>query len=146
MLIAFGINPSKADQQKSDATITRVIRTAEKNNYDGWLMINVCSQRTTDPKKLSDHPSTNEHRKNQSILQATLKTLPEYACLGAWGNLIDSRNYLKQYLKDLVSETDLMKQPWFCFGTTNHGHPKHPSRAGYNQFQQFDIYHYLSKL
>lgn len=143
VLIAFGINPSTANRIKSDATVTRVMRTSFKNKFDGWLMLNVCSQRATDPKKLSLRSSENEHRKNKKALDFILKTFPDYACLGAWGNLIESRSYLKQCLRDLLHQTDLTKRQWFCYGVTQEGHPKHPSRAAYDQFQSFDIDAYL---
>ena len=143
MLIAFGINPSKANRVRSDATVTRVLRAAGKNSFDGWLMMNVCPQRATDPANLLVQPSDEEHQKNRRAFRKILRELPEYACLGAWGNLVDSRDYLKRYLFDLLSEPDLIKRPWFCFGTTANGHPKHPSRAGYDQFQKFDIRGYL---
>ncbi len=145
VLIAFGINPSTANRIKSDATVTRVLRTSLKNNFDGWLMLNVCSQRATDPKNLSLRPSKEEHRKNKKALGLILKTFSDYVCLGAWGNLIESRPYLKQCLRDLLHETDLAKRPWFCYGVTHQGHPKHPSRAAYDQFQSFNIHAYLRR-
>ncbi len=145
MLIAFGINPSKADRKRSDATVTRVIRAAAKNSFDGWLMMNVCPQRATDPADLQVEPSGEEHQKNRRAFRKILHGLSNYACLGAWGNLVESRDYLKQYLLDLLSEPNLMERPWFCFGTTANGHPKHPSRAGYNQFQKFDMRGYLHR-
>lgn len=143
MLVAFGINPSKANQKRSDATVTRVVRTAAKNQFDGWLMMNVCPQRSTDPKGLKMQSLQEEHRKNSEAFREILKTIPDYACLGAWGNLIESRDYLKHYLTDLVSSPDLIKRKWFCFGTTHQGHPKHPSRSGYNQFRPFDMVQYM---
>lgn len=146
VLVTFGINPSKANRIRSDATVTRVWRTAARNRFDGWLMLNVCPQRSTDPKKLGMRASQEDHRRNRKALRQILKKIPDYACLGAWGNLIESREYLASHLRDLVGEGDLLKRSWFCFGTTREGHPKHPSRAGYDQFQPFDMAAYMKRL
>ena len=146
VLIGFGINPSKANRVRSDTTVTRVIRTAARNRFDGWLMMNVSSQRSTDPKKMHGQILQNHHRKNLQCFNKILTTFDDYACLGAWGNLIESRDYLKKYLLALIDDKNLMKRPWFCYGTTANGHPKHPSRAGYDQFQQFDIQMYVKIL
>jgi len=145
-LIGFGINPSKANRVRSDATVTRVIRTAERNGYDGWLMMNVCSQRSTDPKKMHTQMELDEHRKNKKAFEVFLRTVKDYACLGAWGNLIESREYLKKYLLELIDNPVLLRRRWFCYGVTADGHPKHPSRAGYDQFQPFEIRPYLNRL
>lgn len=146
VLVTFGINPSTANRVKSDATVTRVWRTAAKNHFDGWLMLNVCSQRATDPQKMSPRPSKEDHQKNRRALRRILKQFPDYACLGAWGNLIGSREYLGSHLRDLVGEGDLLKRVWFCYGTTREGHPRHPSRVGYDQFQPFDMAGYIKRL
>jgi len=145
-LIGFGINPSKANRARSDATVTRVIRTGERNGYDGWLMMNVCAQRSTDPKKMHAGIEAEHHRKNKRAFRKILKTMQDFVCLGAWGNLIESRPYLKKYLLELIDDPALLRQPWFCYGLTSDGHPKHPSRVGYNQFQPFDIQAYLKWL
>jgi len=146
MLIGFGINPSKANRVRSDATVTRVIRTAERNRYDGWLMMNVCSQRSTDPKKMVEGIEANHHRRNTQAFKKILKTMTDYDCLGGWGNLIESRPYLKKYLLELIDQPALLKRHWFCYGLTAEGHPKHPSRVGYDQFQPFDVKEYLKRL
>ena len=146
MLVAFGINPSKANRVRSDATVTRVIRTAAKNGFDGWLMMNVSPERSTDPKNLGAQSLKDKHQKNRMAFRRILETFPDYACLGAWGNLIESRPYLKECLRDLLGETSLSDRDWFCFGATANGHPRHPSRAGYEDFQPFDIESYRSKL
>lgn len=146
MLIGFGINPSKANRVRSDATVTRVIRTGERNQYDGWLMMNVCSQRSTDPKKMVEGIEADHHKRNTQAFNQILKTMNDYDCLAGWGNLIESRLYLKKYLLELIDRPALLKRPWFCYGLTAEGHPKHPSRVGYAQFQPFDVKEYLKRL
>lgn len=146
MLIGFGINPSKANRVRSDATVTRVYRTAQLNQYDGWLMMNVCSQRSTDPKKMHEEIEAGHHERNCQAFGRTLKTLKSYDCLAGWGNLIESRPYLKKYLLELIDRPALLQRSWFCYGLTADGHPKHPSRVGYKQFQPFDVKAYLKRL
>ena len=49
-LVCVGINPSTAAPNNLDRTLTNVKRFSELNGYDGWLMLNVYPQRSTDPR------------------------------------------------------------------------------------------------
>ena len=46
-LVCVGINPSTAEPNNLDRTLTNVRRFSELNGYDGWLMLNVYPQRST---------------------------------------------------------------------------------------------------
>lgn len=47
-LFVLGVNPSTADDVKSDHTITRVCGFAERMGFDSFIMINVYPLRATD--------------------------------------------------------------------------------------------------
>ena len=48
-IICFGINPSTANDEKDDPTISKIRKIASENNCDGWIMLNLYPQRATNP-------------------------------------------------------------------------------------------------
>ena len=51
-LVVFGVNPSTANEQIADLTITKVMGFAERNGFDGFIMLNLYPQRCTNPESL----------------------------------------------------------------------------------------------
>ena len=51
MLFVVGLNPSTADTEKPDPTMQSVMRIAEYNGYDGFVMINLYPKRATAEKE-----------------------------------------------------------------------------------------------
>ena len=51
-LCIFGINPSKADEYQYDLTMRKIEKFSVINNFNGYIMFNICSIRCTDPGKL----------------------------------------------------------------------------------------------
>ncbi|NBP99597.1 MAG: DUF1643 domain-containing protein, partial [Synechococcaceae bacterium WB6_3A_227] len=47
MLFIVGLNPSTATDAKADPTIKRVEKVANNAGFDGYLMLNLCSIRST---------------------------------------------------------------------------------------------------
>jgi len=143
-LICIGINPSTATPSKLDNTVSRVSKIADKNGYDGWLMLNVYPQRDTYP--------TNIHLKNErSIIEANnqeiTKVLSKYNfkdIWAAWGTEIGRRPFLYDCLKELSQCFDESFN-WLHYGNlTKFGHPQHPSRMSYSEkLNTFDIINYL---
>ncbi|MBI2419155.1 MAG: DUF1643 domain-containing protein, partial [Ignavibacteriales bacterium] len=48
-IICIGVNPSTATPDKLDPTLESVKRIAKHNGFDGWIMLNIYAQRSTDP-------------------------------------------------------------------------------------------------
>lgn len=48
-IICLGINPSTANDEKDDSTISKIRKIASENNCDGWIMLNLYPQRATNP-------------------------------------------------------------------------------------------------
>lgn len=144
-LVVFGVNPSTADQNTPDPTITKVERFAIKLGFDGFIMINVYPLRATFP---ADLPVINDEylcRQNIEVIQSCFRHRPKLPIWAAWGNAIDVRSYLFQCLAEINEMLKPLKPEWFCFGgPTRSGNPRHPSRLAYNQeFGCFDIDFYL---
>lgn len=146
-LICIGVNPSTATPQNLDRTINRVINFSKKNNYDGWIMLNIYPQRSQDPNYLDNTKNKDLHLEN---LQFIKKIVEEYRgdiwC--AWGETIEKRSYLKQCLLDIFNIINKYDCKWIHLGTvTTSGHPRHPSRSKSDvEFCDFDIKNYIEKL
>lgn len=147
-LICVGVNPSTATPEKLDPTLRNVKKFAELNNYDGWLMLNLYPQRTTDPNRLHQKRSPELHRQNLQFLQLYLREYKEICIWAAWGTLINKRSYLKDCLDDIVKQIGDYKSKWITIGrTSKEGHPHHPLYVSHaHRPKQFDITQYLANL
>ena len=144
-LCVLGLNPSTADEFEPDYTMKKVMGFGRRNGYDSFIMFNLYPLRSTDPKKLSIKCDNDLTLKNRAHILATLKNLNDVSLLAAWGETILEREYLFQCLKDIFFDLDYLKITWVKIGNlTASGHPRHPSRATYNNpLTKFDISSYL---
>ncbi len=131
-LFVIGLNPSTANESKPDNTVTKIMRFAELNNYDSFLMLNLYPQRTSQPKKLDNSINHEYHRKNLQRISSHLQKYSEINILCAWGENIMIRDYLKKCLGDIIEILNNSNVNWWQIGDfTKSGHPRHPSRAAY---------------
>jgi hypothetical protein len=114
--MVVGLNPSTADEMKSDPTVTRCVNYTRAWGFGGLIMMNAFAVRGTDPavlKQVRDPvgPENNFwlHRMAQ---EARL-------ILGAWGNHGLWLDRQKQVL-------ELIPQEIYCLGVTKAGAPRHP--------------------
>ena len=75
MLFVVGLNPSTADTEKPDPTMQSVMRIAEYNGYDGFVMINLYPKRATSPKDLPQACDPVLHRNNLEYIKKVLVEL-----------------------------------------------------------------------
>lgn len=145
-LVCVGVNPSTATPEKLDRTITRVARYAELNGHDSWAMLNLYPQRSTDPKGMhAVHLPELKAANEQSI--AAFIGGRKLTLLAAWGELINTRPYLRPMLESIVEITDASTCEWQSIGgLLTSDHPRHPSRGAYLELQPFDIAAYLRRL
>ena len=146
-LFVIGLNPSIADKNTSDATMTRVKEYVKQNKYDGFIMLNLYPQRATYPNDLDFELNDSFHGQNLEALKELLIGHQPGAVLAAWGESIKVRGYLKQCLIDILEILEAQKLSWFKIGSLlKSGHPRHPSRGEYFDFEPFDIYQYLDTM
>lgn len=145
-LYVIGINPSTASPQKLDMTLTKVSRFAALGGYEGWLMINLYAQRSTLPAGIHKRPNRILLSENLKQIKKEVLQSPPAAIWAGWGNLIEHRDWFYKELKEIFS---IMPEniDWLqCGALTASGHPRHPSRLGYQSaFKSFDIWAYLNK-
>ncbi len=145
-LLCVGVNPSTATPEKLDPTINSVARIAKCNGYDGWIMINLYPQRSTNPNEMDLTPNTSVCQQNISEIKDILNKYDISEIWAAWGTLITKRPFLRECLKDIYSIAPSLS--WITFGSrTKAGHPHHPLYlSSYAPKSSFDILDYINHL
>lgn len=146
-LICIGINPSTANPDKLDNTLTTVRRFALALDYDSWLMLNVYPQRATNPNQLHTEMNVEYHKQNLKQMEAFLKT-GKYDMWAAWGTLIRKRKYLRACLKDIVDLSSKYSANWYIMGKqSKSGHPHHPLYLSKDlKLKAFNVKEYMENL
>ena len=105
------LNPSKADDKKDDPTIRRLVNFTKKFNYGGFLVGNIFTTITPNPKEIDK--SKGISGRNLEELLKLINTVDQIVY--AWGNTIEEPQLLKELVLSLK-----------CFGKNFNGTPKHP--------------------
>jgi len=150
-LVCFGINPSTAEPEKLDPTLKRISNFADKNGFDGWIMLNIYPQRATHTANIHSVFDNDLHEQNifhiKKILQRKNLTL-----FASWGVTITKRAYFKKCLLDIVEISNLNNCKWVSLGESKNGHPYHlltrakGFRLYETQLLDFNIEEYLKLL
>ena len=143
-LVVIGINPSTADKENSDRTITRVIGHAQRFGYDSFKMINIYPLRATNFAELPKEFDKKLHEQNLIEIKKAIQNASAILC--AWGTYIYSRDYFKICYKELSEIIINANIPTYCLGVTKGGHPLHPLLRGIptpEKLMDFDIKSYL---
>ena len=144
-LVVLGVNPSRATDTKPDPTMTKVMGFAERNGFDGFVMLNLYPQRSTDLNGLHEMPDADLCRRNLQAIREAIAGMERPTVLVAFGNAIGKRAYLKTCLRDIVALLLPLHPQWKQIGQpTASGNPRHPSRAGYVELADFDMDAYLA--
>ncbi len=146
-LICFGINPSTATPQALDNTIKSVERLTTANGFNGWIMLNIYPQRSTDPKGIHKVLDENAHLANlEKIEKIFMDHKP--VIWAAWGTSIERRKYLKNCLQDIIKLSKKYDCEWISLGRiSNAGHPHHPLYLSKDtKYDSFDIDNYMENL
>lgn len=145
-LLCIGVNPSTASPEKLDPTIKSVARIAKNNSSDGWIMINLYPQRSTNPNKIHQQLDDTIYHQNLYIIKSILDKYAISEIWAAWGTLITKRTFLSKCLSDIYSITS--EYNWITFGSTSKdGHPHHPLYLNSHASKtKFNIIEYLDLL
>ncbi len=146
-LICIGINPSTAQPGDLDNTLKSVERIALGNGYDSFIMFNVYAQRATDPDAMEQVCNEALHRENMEAFRYVLSISESPAVWGAWGTIIEKRDYLPRCLQDMVSIGQQYGATWYCAGKcSKKGHPHHPLYLRKDEkLRMFDVTAYLKE-
>ena len=131
-LIAIGLNPSTANQEKSDPTVAKVEKAAIQNGFDGFIMLNLYPIRATDYRTLSRRVDSMAFEKNLRTIEQTVSSIARPTIWAAWGASVEYLDYFEAARDELFQRLAKYKVTWLRFGElTTDGHPRHPSRLSY---------------
>jgi hypothetical protein len=111
LLLYLMLNPSVADEKRDDPTIRRLISFTKKFNYGGFLVGNIFTEITPNPKEIDRSKGISD--KNFKELFKLINKVDQI--IYAWGSTVEE----PQLLKELVLNPK-------CFGKNLNGTPKHP--------------------
>tara|TARA_E500000075_G_scaffold101789_1_gene93658 strand:- start:377 stop:829 length:453 start_codon:yes stop_codon:yes gene_type:complete len=111
LLLYIMLNPSLADEKKDDPTIRRLINFTKKFDYGGFLVGNIFTIITPNPKELDKSKGMSDKNFEEIIKLVNKVDQIVYA----WGSSIEE----PQLLKKIVLSPK-------CFGKNLNGTPKHP--------------------
>lgn len=146
VLIVIGVNPSTADESKPDPTMQSVLRFVNAFGYDGFVMLNLSSERCTNPLKLATAIDMDMHKRNLEVIKEMSEKYPQADILLAYGNNIERRMYLGECFSAIYPILQSHKR-WLCIGgkecMTKYGHPRHPLYASTKLgLQELDMHEY----
>ena len=147
MVACIGINPSTARPNELDNTLKSVKRIAQFNGFDGWIMYNVYPQRATDPAHLHSDMDPELQQKNIEILSQSIQDLGIDTIWVAYGDLIETREYLPYCLDSLYRHLKPLNLKWKIIAIpTKKGHPRHPLyKPTESSFVDFDMDKYVNE-
>ena len=138
-LYVIGLNPSTANESKADATMKKVLGFASYNGYDGFVMLNLCPIRATNPNDLPLERNERLHARNLLQSLSLMVSDPQPDILFAFGNNALKRDYLLQSFIDIV---EILKKSckYYQIGElTKKGFPRHPLYEPYSIFKEFQL-------
>ena len=115
------LNPSTADETRSDPTVTRCKRFAARWGYGALRVCNLFALRSTDPAALMESPAPVGAENDRRILEAA-RAADAVVC--AWGNhgeIMNRGRRVERALRD-AGLSGRMRH----LGLTKRGNPRHP--------------------
>lgn len=138
VLLVVMFNPSTADGDVDDQTITLLCHVAAHNGFGGIVVVNGIPLRSPKPQEAADMVRGWEARGDWYARDALADNLGTIAAevgrsgtvLLAWGALADLCPTWFDQVVETVREALTAGAPVYCLGRTAGGHPKHPMARG----------------
>ena len=138
-IFCFGVNPSTAEPNAADATIRKVTKIAQHNNYDSWMMLNVYPVRATKFDDLTKKLDVAEHNRNIETIKNVLSNHKKADIWLAFGNHIFHRDYLKKCFVEIYESLSEFEINWYATKVNKSQAPAHPLyQKNESEFIKFD--------
>lgn len=124
----FGINPSKADEQSNDPTVTRIIAHAKSHDARSVIVANVFGWIDPDVNalaSLSDPVGPDRNKYLSGIIDSAAVLV---AC---WGNKSKVPPSLHHHFDQFLDVLLASGKPVMCLARNKSGDPKHPLYVRY---------------
>ncbi len=112
------LNPSTADAQRNDPTISRCITFAQHWGFGALEVVNLFAYKATYPRDLLKVANPIGEENDRFLLQALSRSSRIVAAWGTKGTLLGRDKQIIQLLA--------RRQNVHCLGATKDGHPRHP--------------------
>lgn len=147
-VIVVGLNPSTATRDRSDNTITKVEKLSARENWQGFVVVNLYPLRATHTKQLPLAVNEKLFHDNIHAINDLLNKNTKAAIWAAWGEGIQLRQYFIEMCRSILALPGSHHRQWLHFGPLSKcGHPRHPSRLRYTwSFNHFDVVKYQQQL
>ena len=151
ILLVCMLNPSTADEEKNDPTISRVSRLAENGGYGQLLVLNLLAIRATKPSDIWSHQNPFGEDNWQTWDNALKELNPDRDTISvAWGCAPKDRNQLLQFMRALVKASSCLKSwasPIMTWVENLDGSPRHPLYIRANtELQPYNLDGYVGDL
>ena len=123
-MAVVGLNPSTASSTTDDKTIQQCVVFAKREGFCRLVMVNLFAIRSTSPSILAvDYQKAIGEKNDAFLIRAAIESQKMVA---AWGG-DETMGRDHSVLRLLRPYHDI-----YCFGTTEKGAPKHPSRLAHD--------------
>lgn len=119
VLAVIGLNPSTADENTLDPTLTRIKDFTNRWGYGGFVMLNLFAARATQPRVMKRMKDPVGPENDKWIRKAVQKADAVWVC---WGNHGDFMNRDREVLRMLAA----MRITPAAVKVTQLGQPMHP--------------------
>lgn len=143
ILLVVMFNPSDADHQVSDPTITLTMQIASHNGFGGIVVVNAIPLRSSKPAAAVEmtrwdrsrdwHARDRLHENLGHVVREVEKAA---AVLLAWGALGERCSDWMENVRDEINDALTDGVPIYCLGRTKCGHPMHPMARGRHKIQK----------
>ena len=114
------LNPSTADAQEDDPTITRCVGFSKAWGFGGLQVVNLYALRATKPEELLGHPDP-EGPDNAAAWDDAGWRSEGRTVVAAWGEKVNMPG-----LPRSLMHPGRVAREFQCLGVTRDGHPRHP--------------------
>jgi hypothetical protein len=115
LIMFIGLNPSIANDESNDRTVSKLIKYTEAWGFGGFYICNLFAFITPYPKELKKAESPTGEKNNHYLLETATKC-EKIVCM--WGN--------HGSFKERDKEVTAMFSKMHCLDKTKSGQPKHP--------------------
>lgn len=116
------LNPSTATHEVSDPTVTRCAGFAKSWGFDAFVVVNLFSFRSTDPRALALNTRAEGDPQNLFSIDLAVGEASIVICAWGVGGALRGRDAAVLSLIRAGGMADKLH----CLGVTKDGHPKHP--------------------
>jgi hypothetical protein len=123
------VNPSTADAEVDDATVTKLMGFAHRNQWGQLIVGNKFAHRSKDVTTLglAEEPIGPENDRHLELIMRDAELV-----IVAWGPLTKLPPRLRSRWKEVVAIADRVGVQPQCLGTAKDGHPRHPLMQAYD--------------